>query len=468
MTDTLELPKGYRFRFPGAAAPRIEEAPVPAEVRLGMMHPTGVLLQPRVQAGDAVQTGDIVAESDELSTVKLVSPVTGKVSDVVETRGKRRRLKPGQVVISRDGDEEFTSIDGASTTPEEVSSERAKEMLVAAGLWPLIRELPCRGPVAQTEGDPGAIVVKAVAAEPFVTRGHAILANRVEAFETGLEMLQRATGGYARQHLVLTNKSAPLAEEIREATKGKAWLSLHYAPVIYPIENNGYLFKLLFADKASDLDFRAWFLDVQTVIAVGECLAHGRPHVDRIVAVAGPGVAEPMHVKVRIGTPIKDLMADRLADGEMRLVRGGLLTGSKIEDDSACIGPMEVAINAIPEGREREFMGFVRPGGDRDSFVNVFLSKLWPDRPRTCHTNLRGEPRPCVSCGYCEDLCPANIMPHWLHKCLSTDRLEEAEQMGLELCIECGLCSYVCPSKIELLSELRAGKEQLQQEREEG
>ena len=44
---------------------------------------------------------------------------------------------------------------------------------------------------------------------------------------------------------------------------------------------------------------------------------------------------------------------------------------------------------------------------------------------------------------------------------------EEAEATGLDRCIECGLCSYVCPSKIELLSELRAGKRRVEEENAE-
>ena len=467
MTNALSLPKGYRFRFPGAAAPRVEDAPLPSEVRLSLMHPTGVLTQPRVQAGDAVQTGTIVAASEECPAVNIVSPVTGKVTEVVETRGRRRRLKPGQIAIRREGDERMVSIAGASAAPDEIPTDRARQMLIEAGLWPCIRELPCRGPVASIEAHPKAVVVKCVAAEPFTTRGHALLSDRVDEFAVGLEMLQRVAGGYARQHLILTNPSAPLAEQIREATKGKAWLSLHYAPVLYPVENDGYLLKLLFAKQAKDTDFRAWFVDVQTVVAIGACLSQGRPAVDRVVAVAGPSVTRPVHVRARIGTPIQDLLAGRLAEREHRLVSGGLLTGRKVEDPNACLGPMDVAINALPEGREREFVGFVRPGGDRDSFSPTFLSRLWPARPRTCHTNLRGERRPCVSCGFCEEVCPVDLMPHWLHKCLSTDRIEEAEQAGLESCIECGLCSYVCPSKIELRSELREGKAQVREEKQQ-
>ena len=466
MSDTLALPKGYRFRFPGAPAPRIEDAPLPDNVRLSLMHPTRLLLKALVQTGDAVKTGQVVAGSEEHPTVKLVSPVTGKVTETTETHGIKSKLKPGAITIEREGEDDWALIDGASETAEEIPVERAREMLIEAGLWPSICEIPASGPLTSTEGEPQALVVKCVAVEPFVPRGHALLAGRLEDFERGLEMFQRVTSGYTRMHLILTDPMAPMAEEIREATKGRAWVSVHFAPLKYPVENPAYLFKHLFPDKASDPEFRAWFVDVQTVMAVGECLTHGKASVERVVAVAGSNMKEPQHVRVRVGTSIHQLLEGRVEEGDNRIVRGGLLTGETVDEEEPCIGPMELAINVVPEGRDREFMGFVHPGRDHDSFSRTFLSKLWPDKPRDLHTNIRGEPRPCVSCGFCEEVCPADIMPHWIYKCLETDRLEEAEQTGIELCIGCGLCSYVCPSKLNLRAQIKEGRQRLAEEKE--
>ena len=463
MTDILQVPKGYRFRFDGKAKPTIEDAPLPADVRMSLMHATGALLQPRAQTGQTVRTGEIVAASDDAPAVKLLAPITGRVSEVVQTHGKRRRLKPGCIAIERTGDD-WVVIPNASATPEEIPADRARQMLVDGGLWPCIGQQPANGALARLDAQPQAVVVKCVAAEPFVARGHALLAGQVEKFERALAMLQRVAAPTAKIHLVLTQPAAPLAEQIVQATKGRAWVRVHFVPVVYPVENDGYLRRVLLADEPADLC--AWFVDVQSALAIGACLAEGRPCVERVLAVAGPSVASPIHVRARIGTRVGDVLDGRLVEGEHRLIRGGLLTGRKAEADDG-VGPLDVALNALPEGREREFMGFVRPGGDRDSFARAFLSKLWPDRPVACHTNLRGEPRPCVSCGFCEDVCPADIMPHWIYKCLVTDRLEEAERTGLDRCIECGLCSYVCPSKIELLSELRAGKQRVEEENAE-
>jgi Na+-translocating ferredoxin:NAD+ oxidoreductase RnfC subunit len=63
-------------------------------------------------------------------------------------------------------------------------------------------------------------------------------------------------------------------------------------------------------------------------------------------------------------------------------------------------------------------------------------------------------------------VCPAEIMPHLIHKYLYRDLLEEVEQARVDLCVQCGLCSYVCPSKIELAREFREATEQIEEEKE--
>ena len=75
--------------------------------------------------------------------------------------------------------------------------------------------------------------------------------------------------------------------------------------------------------------------------------------------------------------------------------------------------------------------------------------------------------RPCVSCNFCEEVCPARIMPHLLHRYLYSDLITEAEQARIDLCVQCGLCSYVCPSKLELKQDFAEAMELIQEEKEQ-
>ncbi len=90
-----------------------------------------------------------------------------------------------------------------------------------------------------------------------------------------------------------------------------------------------------------------------------------------------------------------------------------------------------------------------------------------PDADHPEVSVLHGEGRPCISCNYCEEVCPAGIMPHLIHKHLYADDIEEADATRVDLCVECGLCSYVCPSKIDLMNQFVEAKKVISAEQEE-
>lgn len=69
---------------------------------------------------------------------------------------------------------------------------------------------------------------------------------------------------------------------------------------------------------------------------------------------------------------------------------------------------------------------------------------------------------PCINCGKCIGICPADIPVNLLVRYLEANQYEEAaDKFDLESCIECGLCAYVCTARIPLYQYIRLGKHEL-------
>jgi electron transport complex protein RnfC len=176
--------------------------------------------------------------------------------------------------------------------------------------------------------------------------------------------------------------------------------------------------------------------NVGTALAAWRAVTQGLPLTDRIVSVTGPGVGEPGNFRVPLGTPIEHLIAQAggYSARAERLIAGGGMMGVALPDDGFAITKSTNCVLVL----------------DADSVR----------APR--------EPMPCIRCGECSDVCPAQLMPQLLHHALRSEdkeQVEAAARIGLLDCIDCGLCDLVCPSHIPLVSEFRDGKTRLQIQR---
>jgi Na+-translocating ferredoxin:NAD+ oxidoreductase subunit C len=164
---------------------------------------------------------------------------------------------------------------------------------------------------------------------------------------------------------------------------------------------------------------------VATILALYEAVVLGKPSIDRVLTVSGPGVGSLRNLKVRFGTPFRDLLAEcgGLPQPRGRLVVGGPLRGHTL-------AAIEAPVTKLTTGA-----------------VSIPRRLAW-----------NGREDPCIRCGRCEDVCPYGLAPHRLHKLAEAGLTTALVREGAGECVECGCCAYVCPSRIPLLGALRAGK----------
>jgi Na+-transporting NADH:ubiquinone oxidoreductase subunit A len=161
------------------------------------------------------------------------------------------------------------------------------------------------------------------------------------------------------------------------------------------------------------------------------------------------------------------LVAGELLPGRQRLIAGSVLGGHTVDDEATgYLGRYHRQVSVLPEGEERELLGWLKPGGRVFSVTNAFLSAL--RRPSRFHftTTTHGSARPMVPIGTYERVMPMDLEPTYLLRALITGDLELAEQLGcLELDEEdVALATYVCPGKYDYGPLLRQALERIRED----
>ncbi len=438
----MKLRGGYNVLLAGRPDSAIEALPEPEKLYLPLRTSRFTFSDIRVAHGQTVRPGEALARDPGSYSVPLLAPRAGTVRlDAIE----------GHILIenvTRTTEEPYHPRQDDPHVPRGMGSMGMKRYkLLELGAWEFFGDA-FTGELPDPFGVPQAVIVSTLRLEPFAARGDVQLRKRLANFTRGLEHLQSLLE-YQPIYLVLPDIKSEFARQVRETLRGYAWVKLVQIPLRYAFDHFTILARRLGLRRGEPI----WSLRTEGVLAVDRALTLERPCTVRIVSLGGPAVASPVHLKAMAGYPLGAFTDRRLADGPVRVINGGILTGTAIDADQRGLDSECTGLTVLAEQEERELLGFVRPGADRRSYSNCFLSALRPSRPERLTTALRGEGRPCVACGFCEEVCPARIMPHLIHKSLYVDDLEAADQLRVDLCVRCGLCSYVCPSKLELAGE---------------
>ena len=138
---------------------------------------------------------------------------------------------------------------------------------------------------------------------------------------------------------------------------------------------------------------------------------------------------------------------------EIRVISGSVLAGRRSQVPVDFLGRYHNQVTIVAEGGRRDFLGWVKPGGDKFSVRRVF-SSAWgggSSQRFAFDTSTEGSPRAMIPIGMYEQVMPLDIVATPLLKALITGDTEYAQQLGvLELDEEdLALCTFVCPGKYE-------------------
>ena len=320
-----------------------------------------------------------------------------------------------------------------------------------------------------------SLIITTFGTGPFSLDEKIIFKTRGEDFYKGLAILKQALPN-ANVTVAVDRKDRYFMKDIinavrrgSSATKAPDWIFIQPLAKKYPQESEDILARTILKKKIPigglGVDAGILILDIHDVLRVYEAVVLGKPFIERTVALAGSALKENTYINLRVGISLKEALLGNIKDGiEPRVVFGNTMTGIFAKNLSMPVGRSIGHITVLEEFKERQFLSFLRPGFASDSYSRAFLSSYVPSAKMRYNTNMHGELRPCIQCGYCEEVCPVSIIPHLLSKHIKHDICEAAERLGIFECIDCGLCSYVCPSKISLADDIAYGKKKLIEE----
>ena len=445
-SSKIVIKKGLDLPIAGAPEQVIEDGPAIGQVAVLGLDSIDLRPTMAVSEGDAVKKGQLLFEDKRTPGVRYTSPASGKVIGV--HRGAKRTLL--SVVIEVAGDEEERFAQHKRTAPDQLSRQQVRETLVASGLWPALRTRPySRVPVPDSA--PHSIFVTAMDTNPLAADPQVVLRGHEDDFAMGLTILGKLTDGPVYVCKAPgASISADGAQVVEFAGPHPAGLPGTHIHFLDPVG----------AAKT------VWYIGYQDVVACGKLFATGSLWTERVVALGGPQVEQPRLLHTRQGACLSELTAGQLKPGENRVIAGSVLAGRVASDPLDFLGRYHAQVSVLVEGREREFLGWQKPGVDKFSIKNVFASKLLPSQLFDFTTSTEGSDRAMVPIGSYEQVMPLDILATLLLRALLVEDTDRAQALGcLELDEEdLGLCTFACPGKYEYGPILRQSLARIERE----
>lgn len=393
-----------------------------------------------VREGEQVQLGQPLFTDKRRPGVTFASPGCGTVEAI--NRGAKRVFQ--SLVIRLEGSEERT-FDQAVTPLANLSSAVIRQLLLDSGLWCAFRTRPF-GNIAAADATPAAVFVTAMDTNPLAADPLAVIARVPDLFRTGLKVLRRLLPVpihlCSRPDSVLPGAELDGIESWGFAGPHPAGLPSTHIHCIDPVH----------AAK------QVWHLDYQDLIAMGHLFTHGRLSMERIIALGGPGVAQPGLLATRQGASLSDLCRGELSEQEtVRVLSGSVLDGRPLAATTGFMGRYHRQISVLLEGSGSSLFGWLAPGSDRFSATRLFASALSGNKRFRFLTAAWGGRRAIYPLGVYERVLPLDMIATTLLKTLAVGDSEKAADLGcLELIEEdLALCSFVCPGKNEFGPMLR-------------
>jgi electron transport complex protein RnfC len=415
-----------------SAGKKIVTAALPKQAVFPLSQHIGAPAVPCVQRGDTVLVGTRIADPVGFVSAAIHSSVSGKVAKidtVVDTSGFR---KPA-IFIDVEGDKWESDIDRSDTLILQctISQQEIFDRIKNAGIVGLggacfpthVKLMPPKDCKIDT------LIINAAECEPFLTADHRLMLEYPDQIIVGIRIMLKALGIEYAVIGIEENKPDAIAL-MRAKTSMVSGMEVVPLKMKYPQGGEKQLIEAVTGRRvppppALPASMGCVVQNIGTVFAVYEAVQKKKPLIERIVTVTGKSVLEPSNLKVRLGTPVSQLIeaAGGLPEDTSKIVSGGPMMGRPLLGTDVPVVKGTSGILMIPESDA-----------------------------------VRHKERTCIRCGKCITACPMGLEPYLLAVASEMEDWERAEENWIMSCIECGCCQSTCPSRRPLLDWVRLAK----------
>lgn len=270
-----------------------------------------------------------------------------------------------------------------------------------------------------------SLIINAAECEPLLYTDFTILKDHLDAVVDGAEQVVAATG-IRTAYLGVENHTATQLGLTHEQ-KLSAHVQVAVLPDVYPMGDEIILIyqvlRRVVQPGCLPITAGVIVMNAETLYNVSRAVQNGTTVTEKWVTINGR-VAEPVVVKVPVGTPVKELFQKlnvTVPEGFV-VLDGGPAMGPIIDPETAVIKKTTKGLLILPED------------------IPAIISKRAQNRAINVHTAN------CCQCSMCTDMCPRALLGYPLnpHKIVRTslNMVEEQPEAFTDamVCCGCGVC----------------------------
>lgn len=409
---------------------KIEQIPLPQKVILLLSQHTGKPAIPVVNKGDYVKRGEIVARPDGYFSLPVHASISGKVTKIdycphpnggrslaifVDSQGQLEEIKyPQYDEYFRYHKEEIIKIIqeggisglGGASFPTHIKLDIKDNVFI------------------------DTLIINGCECEPFLTTDERLMIEFPEEIIEGAKIA--ASIVQADKIIIAVEDNKPQAiSALKEVIKYQPNMNLKVLPAFYPQGSEKQLIKALIKREVPSgglpLDVGVVVNNVGTVYAIRELLKKGKPLIERVITVSGPGIKNPKNLLVPLGITFQEVIdyCGGIEYEEAKVIMGGPLTGVAQYCLDVPVTKGVSGILVLPPDKEIDKEGV------------------------------------CIRCGKCVNSCPMGLMPNFIADYAKAKKWDMVKKYNVLDCIECGICAYVCPENRNVIQYIKYAKNEI-------